>query len=73
MKKFLMTIALTSVLSVSALAGDMPTVGAPAPAGTPSTGEMPTVGAPAPEGTPLPGDMPGVGLSVLLTILELAF
>ena len=32
MKRFLMAIALTSVLSVSALAGDMPGVGAPAPA-----------------------------------------
>jgi hypothetical protein len=32
MKRFLMAIALTSALSVSALAGDMPGVGAPAPA-----------------------------------------
>ncbi|MGH9932698.1 MAG: hypothetical protein ACREA9_26130 [Pyrinomonadaceae bacterium] len=32
MRRFLMTVALTCVLSVSALAGDMPTVGAPAPA-----------------------------------------
>ena len=32
MKKFLMTAALTCVLAVSALAGDMPGVGAPAPA-----------------------------------------
>lgn len=32
MKRFLMTVALTCVLSVSAMAGDMPTVGAPAPA-----------------------------------------
>jgi hypothetical protein len=32
MKRFLMTVALTCVLSVSAIAGDMPTVGAPAPA-----------------------------------------
>jgi len=32
MKRFLMTIALASVLSVSALAGDMPGVGTPAPA-----------------------------------------
>jgi hypothetical protein len=32
MKRFLMTVALTCALSVSALAGDMPTVGAPAPA-----------------------------------------
>jgi hypothetical protein len=32
MKRFLLAIALTSVLSVSALAGEMPGVGAPAPA-----------------------------------------
>jgi hypothetical protein len=32
MKRFLTVVALTCVLSVSALAGDMPTVGAPAPA-----------------------------------------
>ena len=32
MKRFLTAVTLTCVLSVSALAGDMPTVGAPAPA-----------------------------------------
>lgn len=32
MKRFLTIAALTCALSVSALAGDMPTVGAPAPA-----------------------------------------
>ena len=39
MRRFLMTVALTCVLSGSALAGDMPTCGAPAPAssGTQST------------------------------------
>jgi hypothetical protein len=75
MKRFLMTIALTTVLSVAALAGEMPTCGgaSPAPAGTALAGEMPGVGAPAPGGIALPGDMPGVGLSVLLTIHELAF
>lgn len=34
MRKLLMTVALTCVLSISALAGDMPTCGAPAPAST---------------------------------------
>ena len=36
MKRFLMAIALTSVLSVSAWAGEMPGVGAPAPAPSPT-------------------------------------
>ena len=63
MKRFLMTIALTCVLSASALAGDMPTCGvmSPSPSGTTasatSPGEMPTVGLSA--------------LSALLTVLGL--
>ena len=44
MKRILLAIALTSVLSVSALAGEMPGVGAPAPAGTACPGDMPTCG-----------------------------
>ncbi|MGI8836699.1 MAG: hypothetical protein ACR2H4_08695 [Pyrinomonadaceae bacterium] len=36
MKRFLMTIAFTCVFAGSVLAGDMPTVGAPAPASTSS-------------------------------------
>ncbi len=49
MKRFLMTIALTSVLSASVLAGDVPTVGvtAPPPAQTStltSPGEIPSGG-----------------------------
>ncbi|HKB64839.1 MAG TPA: hypothetical protein VKC61_03220 [Pyrinomonadaceae bacterium] len=35
MKRFLVALTLTCVLSVSAMAGDIPTVGAPAP--TPTT------------------------------------
>jgi len=34
MKRFLIALTLTCVLSVSAMAGDIPTVGAPAPAPT---------------------------------------
>ena len=34
MKRFLVALTLTCVLSVSALAGDIPTIGAPAPAPT---------------------------------------
>jgi hypothetical protein len=40
MKRFMLTVALTCVLSVSALAGEMPTCGA----ATTAPGEMPTVG-----------------------------
>jgi len=51
MKRFMLTVALTCVLSVSALAGEMPTCGVVAPSPTPATatttdpGEMPTAGA----------------------------
>jgi len=40
MKRFLMIVTLTCLLSVSALAGDVPTVGG----ATPAPGEVPTVG-----------------------------
>jgi hypothetical protein len=72
MKRFLVTLTLTCVLSGSALAGTIPTCGAPSPAPDPNgiasqPGDIPTVG------STTPGDMPTVGLSALLTILELAF
>jgi hypothetical protein len=35
MKRFLLAVTLICLISVSALAGDMPTVGAPAPASSP--------------------------------------
>ena len=51
MKRFLITIALTCALSSSAFAGDIPSVGAPAPASSGTTettatspGEIPSVG-----------------------------
>ena len=53
MKRYLVAFALTSVLAVSALAGDISTSGAPAPTGITQTspgetqtppGEVPTVG-----------------------------
>ena len=50
MKRFMLTVALTGVLSVSALAGEMPTCGVVAPASDPAVaittapGEMPTTG-----------------------------
>jgi hypothetical protein len=64
MKRFVMTIALTSVLSCSALAGDVPSVGFTAP----PPPEPPTATA--------PGDVPTVGLTqemseAALTLVQL--
>ncbi len=71
MKRFLLALTLAGVLSSSALAGTIDTCGAPAPAPsgteTSSPGDMPTVGSTS------PADIPTCGLSVLLTILDLAF
>jgi hypothetical protein len=74
MKRFLVTLALTCVLSGTALAGEIPTMGVPSPAAEPDgiaqatlPGDMPTMGSTS------PADMPTCGLSVLLTILNLAF
>lgn len=72
MKRFLMTIALTCVLSGSALAGDMPTCGvmSPPPSETTETASLTS-----------PGEMPACGLaqqisdaalSALLSVLGLA-
>lgn len=65
MKRFLITAALTCVLSGSALAGDIPTVGVMAP---------PPDEPPAPTAT---GDVPSVGLTqevteTALTLIQLA-
>jgi hypothetical protein len=72
MKRFLAAVALTCTLSASTLAGEMHTTGAPA------LGDIPTVGLTSPgqipsDGSTSPGDIPTVGLSVVLTILDLAF
>lgn len=70
MKRFVLAIALACVLSVSALAGEVHSVGAPAP------GNTPTGGAPA------PGDQGNGGLAddgnqgggnIVLLILDLLF
>lgn len=55
MKRLLITFALVCVLSGTALAGDMPGVGASV------MGEVPTVGSPTVQPPPVPGEMPGVG------------
>jgi len=80
MKRLLFAITLASVLSGTALAGDMPGVGASV------TGDIPIVGSTSTTGetpAPIPGDMPGVGsatssqtesrlvTTVLLTIFTL--
>ncbi len=71
MKRFVMTVALACALSGTALAGNIPTSGEPSPGNIPMTesepGNIPTGGS-----TSL-GEMPTCGLSVLFTILELAF
>jgi hypothetical protein len=76
MKRLLLAISLASVLSGTALAGEMPGVGASV------TGEVPTNGSPSVP-PPVPGEMPGVGsatssetesslvTTVLLTIITL--
>jgi hypothetical protein len=43
MKRFLVALALTCVLSVSAMAGDIPTVGTPSPAPTAQSSVAATV------------------------------
>src|ERR1044072_8896646 len=72
MKRFAMSVALLCALSVSALAVDVPTVGAPSPGQT-QGGEPVDPGNIPTGGFTVPGEMPGVGLSALLTILALAF
>jgi hypothetical protein len=64
MKRFLAALTLTCALSVSAMAGDIPTCGVTSPA----PGETQT-----PPGVTAPGEIPSVPLSVLLTILDFAF
>jgi len=69
MKRFLAAIFITCVLSVSALAGDIPISGSPAPPPPPSNATMETTE---------PGDMPTSGkaelssdaLSALLSVLS---
>jgi len=64
MKRLLIAIALVSVLSVTALAGDMPGVGSSV------VGDMPTTGATSTGETnspPVPGEMPGVGAATSST------
>jgi len=71
MKRFMLAVALTCVLSVSAIAGEMPTMGVVAPTPNPAValapGEMPTTGA----ASTAPGEIQGPGLlaTVILAII----
>lgn len=74
MKRFAMTLALACALSGTALGGNVPSTDfvpppppPPGAAQTASPGEIPSTGFTS------PGEMPTCGLSVLLTILDLAF
>ena len=82
MKRLLLAITLASVLSGTALAGDMPGVGASVPGGVPTVGSTSTTGeGPIVPPPPAPGETPEVGsgtlsgsslvTTVLLTMLNL--
>ena len=70
MKRFMLTVALTCALSVSVLAGEMPTCGVAAPSPIPAAatttapGEMPTTGAASQQ-----GDVQGPTSTLLTTII----
>ena len=64
MKRFVLAIALACALSGTALAGDFPSTGAPAPA----PGDIPSTGAPATNGIT---QCPGIATTVILAILRL--
>jgi hypothetical protein len=72
MKRFAMALVLACALSSTVLAGDVPSTGITSPPPPPPDeiampGEIPSTGFTS------PGDMPTCGLSILLTILDLAF
>jgi hypothetical protein len=67
MKRFVMALALACVISGTALAGDVPSTGAPAP------GDIPSSGAPSPARA---GYIPSTGapspmVTLILTVLSL--
>ena len=74
MKRFMLTVALTCILSISTPAGEMPTCGAVAPSPTPATatttapGEMSTAGAASSQ----PGDLADPTTRSLLTTIIIA-
>lgn len=71
MRRFLIAIALTCALSGFAVAGEMPTCGVPS-SGSPTPissapGDIPSVNSTA------PADIPTCGLSLIVTLIDLAF
>ena len=72
MKRFMLTVALTCTLSVSTLAGEMPSAGVAAPTPPPpvsvatAPSEMSTSGAEVPEE---PSEVPGIIEMLILTII----
>ena len=76
MKRFLMTVTLTCLLSVSAFAGNIPTVdfAPPAPGNIPTVGDAPPVPGNIPTvdvAAPAPGEVPTVGVAatIVLTVI----
>ena len=63
MKRLSMALILMCVVSVSALAGDVPTIG--------KAGDVPTAGAPAVPPTPTQSTTSSVATTILLTVLSL--
>ena len=63
MKRIIATLALTCTLSVSALAGEIPTCN-PSPTATTATGEVPTNGSES-----VAGDIPTVGFATNSSVL----
>jgi hypothetical protein len=72
MKRFLIAIALTCVLSVAAMAGEVPIVPAPSPGGVPTNG-VSTPGDIPSDGSAAPADGPTLGLAIMETLIGLAF
>ena len=72
MKRFLAAIAITWVLSFSALAGDMPISGSPAPAPGGPTESTQASDMPAPGDIPVSGksELSSEALSALLSVLS---
>lgn len=72
MKRFAMALVLACALSGTALAGDVPSTGIASPPPVPPDETAQFGNIPNTDSTS-PGDGPTCGLSILLTILDLAF
>ena len=72
MKRFAMALVLACALSGTAMAGDVPSTGFVSPPPVPPNETAQFGNIPNTDSTS-PGDVPTCGLSILLTILDLAF